>query len=201
MGGRRRGAAKRARSLSVRGLLLSRRRLTVVRLRRAMVVLRAGRTLQRRSRAASERFTAALIRVRWLRRRVHVGQPTGPVLASALRSRRRTASRSLGSRASPLGTGRALRTSGLVSLRVDISRLRSGGRSTAVARAEQLKTRLDVRVAGIKLGSPLVGIESIRDLVVTRLVLERVSKRRALGITKESLPECRDRTKLRRCRG
>ena len=97
MSGRRGGAARWARSLIVLGLLLSWRRLTMVRRRLAMVMLRTGGTLQGRSRAATERFATALIRIRWLRRWVHVGQAASPVLASALGSRRRAASRRLSS--------------------------------------------------------------------------------------------------------
>ncbi len=97
MSGRRGSAARRAGSLIVLGLLLSWRRLTMVRRRLAMVMLRTGGTLQGRSRAATERFATALIRIRWLRRWVHVGQAASPVLASALGSRRRAASRRLSS--------------------------------------------------------------------------------------------------------
>lgn len=173
---RRRSTASQARSVGVWRLLLRLRRLTVVRLRLARVMLRAVRPLQRGSRAATERFPAALIWVRWLGRWVHVREVASPVLASTLGSGRRAASRRLSRRASPLRTSRTLRTSGLISLRVNIGRLRCSRGSTAIAGAKQLKTIFDVRVVRVKLGSPLIGIKGIGDLVVTRLVLGQISK-------------------------
>lgn len=56
---------------------------------------------------------------------------------------------------------------------VDICRLRSGRRRTTVAASgsQELKASLDVRIAWVKLGGTLVGIEGIGNLVVTRFIL------------------------------
>lgn len=113
-------------------------------------------------------------RVRGLRRRVDIGQSAGPVLArsSALRSVRR-AGRLLNSAA----PGRAGGPVGLVSLGMDVGRLRGAGRRSAVAStgSQQLKPGLDVRVSGVELGGALVRIEGVGDLVVARLVLHSLS--------------------------
>lgn len=136
---------------------------------------RAGAALlNRRSRAAAERLSAAtaLIGVGRLRRRVDIGKATSPAVTSTLRSRRRTAWGWLSRGASPLRSSRPSRSSSLVGLRMNICWLRSRRRGSAVglARAQELQTSLDVRVAGVKLGSTLVSVQGIRDLVIARFV-------------------------------
>ena len=106
--------------------------------------------------------------MRW---RVNVGEPAYPGVSGVRSDGRRTRSWGLLSRASPLR--RSGRACGLISLRVDIGRLRSRGRRTTVGttRAEKLEASLDVRVARVKLCSTLVCVQSISDLVVAALVL------------------------------
>lgn len=140
-----------------------------------------------------------------LRRRIDVGQPAGPVLTSRPTLRRvlrtiRTVGRCLLSRTSP--ARRPNGPCGLVRLRMNIGGLRGGWwRSTiAGARAQKLKASLDVRVAGIKFRGSLVGVQCIRDLVVTRFILgqgQNVKSNQA----RRNLPECQDRTKPPKCTG
>jgi hypothetical protein len=112
-----------------------------------------------------------LVRVRGLRRRVDVGQAPGPVLACSLWCRGRAIGRRLLSRAAPLR--RTSRASGSVGLNVNVGgwRNRRRGRATiGCARAKELETGFDMGVSGVQLGSPLVGVHSISDLVVARLI-------------------------------
>jgi len=168
------------RSLRVRMALRRRRGLAttrpvpgrvVVRLAHLLLLLGAGLALQRRSRASTEGLSTSLIGVGRLRWRVNVGEPAYPGVSGVRSDRGRTRSWGLLSRASPLR--RSGRACGLISLRVDIGRLRSRGRRATVGttRAEKLETSLDVRVARVKLCSTLVCVQSISDLVVAALVL------------------------------
>ena len=143
----------------------------VVRLAHLLLLLGAGLALQRRSGASTEGLSTSLIGVGRLRWRVNVGEPAYPGVSGVRSDGRRTRSWGLLSRASPLR--RSGRACGLISLRVDIGRLRSRGRRTTVGttRAEKLEASLDVRVARVKLCSTLVCVQSISDLVVAALVL------------------------------
>lgn len=63
-------------------------------------------------------------------------------------------------------------------MRVHVCRLRSrGGTAIVAAGAQKLEARLDVRVSGVELGSALVSVERVGDLVVARLVLEKRQQR------------------------
>jgi hypothetical protein len=143
----------------------------VVRLAHLLLLLGAGLALQRRSGASTEGLSTSLIGVGRLRWRVNVGEPAYPGVSGVRSDGRRTRSWGLLSRASPLR--RSGRACGLISLRVDIGRLRSRGRRATVGttRAEKLEASLDVRVARVKLCSTLVCVQSISDLVVAALVL------------------------------
>jgi hypothetical protein len=156
---RRRGSGAAARTTSARVL---------VRLSHLLLMLGAWLALAGRR---SPEGLGTLVRVRGLRRRVDVGQAPGPVLACSLWCRGRAIGRRLLSRAAPLR--RTSRASGSVGLNVNVGgwRNRRRGRATiGCARAKELETGFDMGVSGVQLGSPLVGVHSISDLVVARLI-------------------------------
>lgn len=63
----------------------------------------------------------------------------------------------------------------LIRLRMDISGHGSSTSAISLAVTKKLQPGLDVRVGGIQLGRSLIGIQSIIDLVVAALILERKS--------------------------
>jgi hypothetical protein len=105
------------------------------------------------------------------------GSPIPVNLARGSRSLRGRANWSggcSGGRAAPLRSRGSPDTGCLVSLRVDILRLRSRG-VVLLSRArqlalEKLQTSLDVDVGWVEISGPTVRIESVGDLVVARLV-------------------------------
>ena len=98
---------------------------------------------------------------------VDVRESTSPILPGALRWRRRAVGRGLLGRATPLRTGRSRCV--LISMKLDVMRrrCRSGLSPVAAAGAKKLETSLDVWVVRIKLGSSLVRIHGVGDLIVT----------------------------------
>ena len=137
--------------------------------------LRAGGSLTG-ARWATERLTFRGVRIPRLRGRVDIRNPTRPRIRtaawSAVKHRLlRLLRRRPRARASPLRPGGTDGACGLVSLRMDISRL-SRRRPIGLPVAEQLQPALDVRVCGVQLGSPLVRVKGIGNLVVAGLILK-----------------------------
>jgi hypothetical protein len=106
-----------------------------------------------------------------------IGTPVPVNLARGSRSLRRRTNWSgggSGGRSTPLRSRGSPDTGCLVSLRVDILRLRSRG-VVLLSRArklalEKLQTGLDVDVGWVEISGPAVSIESIGNLVVARLI-------------------------------
>lgn len=137
-----------------------------------MLLLRTGLSLRRRWRHA-EVFAASLIWVWRLGGRVDVGEPAGPIVSRSSRGRGWTTRRRLLRRTAPLRANWSRRSGGLIGLRMYISRLGSRWRAPiATTRAEKLQSSLDVRISGVKLGSSLIGIQGIGDLVVAGFILK-----------------------------
>ena len=109
----------------------------------------------------------SIIWIRRLRRGVELGEPAVPVVVE--RGAGRVDRGSLGrSRVAPLGTGRPNSAAGLIRLGMDILGEGSAGLagSATLAAAQQLEASLDMDIAGIELGSALIRIQGIIDLIV-----------------------------------
>lgn len=139
--------------------------------RGTLLLPRAG-LARRRGRGASKGLSLLLIRIWGLRGRVHSRKPR-PVVRTSERRRSVWLLRWLWTlRAVPL---RSRWTRSLVRLGMDVGRHRSawGARTIALTSPQQVETGFDVRVAGVQLGCPLVGVESVVNLVVAGLILKR----------------------------
>lgn len=116
-----------------------------------------------------------LVRVRWLRRRVDLGEPIGgPVSWSWAGWWSGWCWRRCLRGGSPLRPWWTHGAGGLVCIGVHILRNRRRGvhRGHALSASEKLQACLDVDIAGIQLVRALVRIERIADLIVARLVLQ-----------------------------
>lgn len=120
------------------------------------------------------------VRIPRLRGRVNVRNPTRPRARSGRPLSAAIKHRLLGlrrwclwwrtrARASPLRPRGPNSTGSLVSLRMNIRGSRCG--ATGLSATEQLESGLDVWVRRVELGSALVGIEGIRNLVVAGFIL------------------------------
>lgn len=116
-----------------------------------------------------------LVRVRWLRRRVDLGEPVGgPVSWPRAGWWSCWCWRRCLRGGSPLRPWWTHGAGGLVRIGVHVLRNRRGGvhGRHALTTSEKLQACLDVDVAGIQLVRALVRIERIADLIVARLILQ-----------------------------
>lgn len=143
---------------------------------RLLLLSRTGRALHGRSLTPELLASVGSIRVGGLRRRIDLGNTASPRVGTArsstivhrlwgLRLRRRAG-------ASPLRTRRTNCTCSLISLWVNISGswCLSGRGAVLSSTSQELQSALDVRVVGIQLGSTLVRVKGVGNLVVTRFI-------------------------------